>query len=60
MVFVAVYENNCTGCGSCVEACPNDILELKDGVCFPEKMDACQYCLTCVKACDYGAIKVFP
>ncbi|SDG01673.1 4Fe-4S binding domain-containing protein [Methanolobus vulcani] len=60
MVFVAVYDKKCTGCGSCVDACQNGILELKDGICFPARMDSCKYCMTCVHACDFDAIKVFP
>jgi ferredoxin len=60
MVFVAVYDKKCTGCGSCVDACQNDILELKDGICFPARMKSCKYCLNCAQACDFDAIKVFP
>lgn len=59
MVLVAVYENKCTGCGLCVDACQNDILELKDGICFPARMSSCKYCMDCVASCDFDAIKVF-
>ncbi|TQD24459.1 4Fe-4S binding protein [Methanolobus vulcani] len=60
MVFVAVYDKKCTGCGLCVDACKNDILEMKDGIVFPARMKSCKYCLDCVAACEFDAIKVFP
>ncbi|WP_407356236.1 4Fe-4S binding protein [Methanolobus sp. WCC5] len=59
MVLVAVYENKCTGCGLCVDACPNDILELISDVCVPVRMGSCKYCMDCVAACEFSAIKVF-
>lgn len=59
MVLVAVYEAKCTGCGSCVDACINGILEMRDGRCFPARMKSCKYCMDCVAACEHDAIKVF-
>ncbi|WP_406657682.1 4Fe-4S binding protein [Methanolobus sp. ZRKC2] len=59
MVFIAVYEEKCVGCGFCVDTCQNSILELKDSKCFPSDMNSCKYCMDCVASCDYDAIKVF-
>ncbi|WP_406600979.1 4Fe-4S binding protein [Methanolobus mangrovi] len=59
MVLITVHDDKCTGCGSCVDACQNDVLELKDGICFPARMSSCKYCINCVRSCEFYAIKVF-
>lgn len=51
---IAWYENTCTGCGKCVEACPLSIginLNLK------ENRDRCNACGKCVDVCVKGARK---
>ncbi len=51
-----VNKDECIGCGNCVDACPEDVLELKDGVAevvYPEK---CTQCGSCVEACPVDAI----
>lgn len=48
----------CTGCGSCVGACPNGTLELREGkaaVVFPQE---CVFCGYCGASCPEFAIKV--
>lgn len=44
----------CTGCGSCVDACPFEALELVDNIAVVG--DACTLCGTCVDECPESAI----
>ncbi len=59
MVFIAVYKNNCIGCGTCVIICQNQVLAIEDGFCRAVRMENCMYCMNCVASCDFDAIKVF-
>ncbi|MFH1885942.1 MAG: 4Fe-4S binding protein [Pseudomonadota bacterium] len=45
----------CTGCGACVEACPDEAVRLEDGlpVVYPA---ACSGCLACSRACPTGCL----
>ncbi len=47
---VSITTDDCVGCGSCVDACPEDALELKDEVAVVDA-DACVDCGTCVDEC---------
>lgn len=44
----------CTGCGSCVDECPFEAMELKDGL--AQSNDKCTLCGACVDACPEEAI----
>lgn len=50
-----MVKNICSGCGMCVEACPNGAVsvQVKAAVVDPEK---CEDCEECVFACPVGAI----
>ncbi|MBE6038021.1 MAG: aldo/keto reductase [Anaerofustis stercorihominis] len=52
-----LIEDWCTGCGSCVERCPNNALRIENGVsvCDREKCLTCGYCSG---ACKEMAIKI--
>jgi NAD-dependent dihydropyrimidine dehydrogenase PreA subunit len=45
----------CTGCGACVEICPNGAMQLIDGLAVLDQA-ACTQCQSCVDACPVGAI----
>jgi NAD-dependent dihydropyrimidine dehydrogenase PreA subunit len=53
-----VDESACIGCGICVETCPNDILELRDGHPFAYQPEDCEGCEVCVAVCDQEAIEI--
>ena len=52
-----VDDQKCTGCTSCVDACPAEAIEIEDD---KAKIDAgaCVDCETCVDECPAGAISM--
>ena len=48
--------DKCTGCGSCVSACPFGIIELVDDKAVIG--DGCTLCGACRDACDFEAIEI--
>jgi NAD-dependent dihydropyrimidine dehydrogenase PreA subunit len=50
-----IIAEKCTGCGVCVETCPNSALQLVNGLAILEQA-ACTQCQACIDACPEGAI----
>jgi Fe-S-cluster-containing hydrogenase component 2 len=50
-----VNAEQCTGCGACVEICPNGAIQLSEGIAVLDQA-ACTQCQSCVDACPIGAI----
>jgi len=50
--------DECTGCGICVDACPNDVLELTDDVSTVVNEETCTGCGACAEECPMEAIKI--
>lgn len=48
--------DDCTACGSCVDACPNGVLEIVDTHVEVVNEDECIACETCIEECPMGAI----
>jgi DNA-directed RNA polymerase subunit D len=49
----------CDGCKQCVEVCPPNCLEIKEGgKVFVKDLKACTLCKSCEEACESGAIRV--
>ncbi|MEA3325441.1 MAG: 4Fe-4S binding protein [Euryarchaeota archaeon] len=53
---VKVNEEECTGCGSCVDECPAEAITLNDDDIAVIDQDECTECGTCVDVCPSEAI----
>ena len=53
-----VDEDKCIGCSVCVESCPNDVLNSKDGQPFAAHPEQCEGCEVCVAMCEQEAIEI--
>ena len=51
-------ESKCIGCRVCVETCPNDVLETKDGFPVAVQPEACEGCEVCTALCEQEAIDI--
>jgi len=54
-VVSEVNEDLCSGCGFCIESCPYEAIELKDGKAYINAA-LCKGCGSCVTTCPSGAI----
>jgi len=54
-VSVKVIPDKCTGCETCVTACPFGAIEMRDGKAFIT--EACTMCGACVEVCEFKAIE---
>lgn len=48
----------CTGCGVCIDSCPNDVLDLEDDLAIVVNGDNCDGCGTCAEECPMGCVEV--
>lgn len=52
-----IDREECTGCGICVDECPNECLELdSEDIAVLSKADTCDGCATCEESCPTEAI----
>lgn len=52
-----VDSGTCTGCESCLDACPSEAIKMEDGKAFVD-VDACVDCAACVDECPVEAISM--
>ncbi|RLI96255.1 MAG: ferredoxin [Candidatus Aenigmatarchaeota archaeon] len=53
-----VDKKKCTGCGTCVNVCPVNVFELKDGKSNVVRPEECIGCKACENSCPAQAIVV--
>jgi NAD-dependent dihydropyrimidine dehydrogenase PreA subunit len=58
MWSVKVDKDKCTGDAECVDVCPVNVFELKDGKAEPVNAEECLGCESCVEVCESNAITV--
>ncbi len=55
---VLVDPEKCVGDGECVDICPVEVFEIKDGQAAPVHEDECLGCESCVEVCESNAIVI--
>lgn len=50
--------DECTGCGICVDTCPNSVLDIVGSTAAVVNEDACDECGDCMEECPLGAIVI--
>ena len=50
-----VDKGTCTGCEACIDSCPSEAIEMKDGKAFVVA-DKCVDCGVCIDECPVEAI----
>ena len=58
MYEIGIDQEKCTGCGECVDICPEDVYELQDEKSAPVRAEDCVGCESCVEVCEQEAITV--
>lgn len=53
---ISIEKDKCIGCGLCTEACPGNLLILKNNRAVMRDVRDCWGCTACVKACPRDAI----
>ena len=53
-----VDRDECVGCGTCVEECPEEAITLDDEEIAVVDADKCTECGTCVESCPSEAITI--
>lgn len=53
---ISIEKDKCIGCGLCTEACPGNLLILKNNRAVIRDVRDCWGCTACVKACPRDAI----
>lgn len=52
---ISIIPDQCTGCETCVPACPFGAIEMREGKAFIT--EACTVCGACVEVCEFNAIE---
>ena len=55
--MIKINKKECDGCGNCIEVCPFDVLELKNGKVIIKNPENCRGCGACISACPNKVIE---
>lgn len=58
VVTLQLDREKCTGCGTCLEVCPRQVLALKGEKAWIANRDACIECGACALNCPFEALSV--
>lgn len=58
VVTLAYSPETCTGCGTCLQVCPREVLRRSNGKIEIALRDACIECGACQRNCPQGALTV--
>jgi NAD-dependent dihydropyrimidine dehydrogenase PreA subunit len=58
VVTLALDQERCVGCGSCLEVCPHEVLAMAGSKALIDDRDACMECGACALNCPAGALSV--
>lgn len=58
MVVIKVDLEKCDGCGTCVDVCPVEVFEIKEGKSVVVNSDECLVCRACEVQCPNNAIEI--
>jgi adenylylsulfate reductase, subunit B len=56
---IQIDQEKCIGCRGCEEACPGNLIEIKEGKASIRQIEDCWGCTACVKACRSQAISYY-
>ncbi len=58
MPIIDIDLKKCNVCKKCVEACPRDVFEIKEGKLHVKDLESCSECKSCSEVCPEDAVKV--
>jgi len=58
VVTLQLNQEKCTGCGVCLDVCPQGVLARQNGKVRIQDRDACMECGACARNCAFDAVTV--
>jgi len=58
MVQIKIDHEKCDGCGTCVDICPVEVLEVRDEKSVVVNLNECLVCRACEVQCPNSAIEI--
>ena len=58
MVEIKIDTEKCDGDGTCVDVCPVEVFEIREGKAVVVNLDECLVCMACEVQCPNNAIEI--